>query len=213
MAHYETDEERIEAIRKWWQDNGTSILAGAVLGIGGLLGWKAWVSYQQGQAEAASAHYADVREAARAGSLERAAREVALLETDYAATPYAALGALELAKLKAEAGDLAGAAAQLRWALAHGDQDTLRHAARLRLARVLVAQGHSDEALALLAEPLPEAYTSLVEEIKGDALVAKGELEKARAAYNLAILSARGDTGFLQMKLNDLGSPQEDRSS
>lgn len=213
MAHYETEEERIEAIRKWWKDNGTSILAGAVLGIGGLLGWKAWVSYQHGRAEAASAHYAGLRQAAQAGSLEQATRELAMLQADYAATPYAALGALELARLKAEAGDLEGAAEQLRWALEHGDQEALRHTARLRLARVLVAQGHSDEALALLTEPLPEVYTSLVEEIKGDALAAKGELEKARAAYNLAILSARGDTEFLRMKLDDLGSPESEPSS
>jgi predicted negative regulator of RcsB-dependent stress response len=213
MAHYETDEERIEAIRKWWKDNGTSIFAGAVLGIGGLLGWKAWVSYQQGQAEAASSHYAGVLEAAREGGMDHAAQEVAVLEAEYASTPYAALGALELAKLKGEAGDLDGAAEQLRWALEHGDQEALRHTSRLRLARVLVARGHSDEALALLTEPLPGAYTSLAEEIKGDALVAKGELAKARAAYNLAILSARGDTEFLQMKLNDLGPPESDQSS
>jgi predicted negative regulator of RcsB-dependent stress response len=213
VAHYETEEERIEAIRKWWKDNGSSILAGAVLGIGGLLGWKAWVSYQHGQAEAASSHYAGVLEAAGEGGMERAAQEVAALEAEYASTPYAALSALELAKLKAQAGDLDGAAEQLRWALEHADQEALRHTARLRLARVLVAQGHGDEALVLLAEPLPGAYTSLAEEIKGDALLAKGELEKARAAYNLAILSARGDTEFLQMKLNDLGTTESDQNS
>ena len=31
--NYETDDEKVEAIKKWWQDNGPSIAAGLVLGL------------------------------------------------------------------------------------------------------------------------------------------------------------------------------------
>ena len=62
-----------------------------------------------------------------------------------------------------------------------------------------------DEALTLLAKPLPAAYKSSVEEIKGDTYLLQGKKELARNAYQAAI-DADGLTmnPSLQMKLDDL---------
>ena len=33
MSTYETDEEKVEALRKWWKDNGTSVIGGIVISM------------------------------------------------------------------------------------------------------------------------------------------------------------------------------------
>ena len=36
---YSTDDEKVEAIKTWWKQNGLSILAGALIGLGGIAAW------------------------------------------------------------------------------------------------------------------------------------------------------------------------------
>ena len=38
MAELRTEEEQLEAIKRWWKENGTSLLAGAVLAAAGVFG-------------------------------------------------------------------------------------------------------------------------------------------------------------------------------
>jgi len=212
MAAYE-DDEQLEALKKWWAENGTSVIAGIVLGVGGLVGWKGWTSYQTNKAEMASTHYNAMTTAVMDKPSENLLENVTSLQEDYSSTPYAALASLELAKRNAESSDLDVVAQQLRWAMEHGSQESIKHVARIRLARVLSAQNKNDEALEILSVPLPPAYTSLVEEVRGDAYRAKGEVDKARNAYNRAILSANGNTDYLRMKRDDLGEPASNSSS
>ncbi|MDH5355953.1 MAG: tetratricopeptide repeat protein, partial [Gammaproteobacteria bacterium] len=35
----ETDEEQVEKLKKWWQENGRSVIAGIIIGVGGLFGY------------------------------------------------------------------------------------------------------------------------------------------------------------------------------
>ena len=52
-----------------------------------------------------------------------------------------------------------------------------------------------------------DAYASLLNEIRGDIFVAKGEIEQARDAYDQAMQTASGSgVEFLELKRNDLGS-------
>ena len=52
MSTLETEEQQVEAIKKWWQENGKSLIAGIVIGLGGIVGWQGWQTYQIEQAEA-----------------------------------------------------------------------------------------------------------------------------------------------------------------
>ena len=45
MDVYKTEEEQVEAIKKWWQENGKSIIAGVVIGITAIFGWRAYDSH------------------------------------------------------------------------------------------------------------------------------------------------------------------------
>ncbi|MEW8396328.1 MAG: tetratricopeptide repeat protein, partial [Candidatus Thiodiazotropha sp.] len=40
MSEYQTEEEQVEAIKRWWKENGTSVIAGLVIGLGGIFGWQ-----------------------------------------------------------------------------------------------------------------------------------------------------------------------------
>ena len=210
---YETDEEQVEAIKKWWKENGRSIVAGVIIGLGGLLGWRGWTTYQENHAMAASEHFSELYTAVEQNDADVVFKNSKALQTSYSSTPYAALAALETAKLKAQEGDLDAAKAELNWAIDHSPQETVRDVAKIRLARVLVVQQEYDAALAMLSEQLPPGYTALVEEVRGDAWVAKGEIDKARAAYDRAIVSSGGNIEYLQMKRDDLGDADHSDAS
>lgn len=209
MAGYDTEEERVEAIRAWWKENGGAIVFGAVLGIGLLLGWRGWIAYKDHRAEAASTLYARLLSES-ANDMHRAVATAQTLRTDYSATPYGALAALEAARLQGQE-DTAAAEEQLRWAMERGSEAALRQLARLRLARVLVALNRSEEALTVLETDWPAAYLSLVEELRGDAWRVQGDIANARLAYGKAMLSGGRENTYVQMKLDDLGPAGSDR--
>ncbi len=198
MTGLKTDEEKAEEIKKWWKDNGTSVLTGVALAIAGVFGWQQWQAYQVTQAEEASALFAQLREGTaidKTGTIEK-------LANDYAATPYATFALLEKAKY---AKDNKTAISALREA-ANSEQINLSRIAKLRLIRTLIADGQLDEASTFLKASLPSAYTSLTEELKGDLHLAKKEFDQARQSYDRAILSAgRDSVKFLKMKRSNLG--------
>jgi predicted negative regulator of RcsB-dependent stress response len=54
---YNTEDEQVEAIKKWLKDNGKSAIFGIVLGFSAIFGWRAWQSHEVEQAETASEIY------------------------------------------------------------------------------------------------------------------------------------------------------------
>jgi predicted negative regulator of RcsB-dependent stress response len=75
--------------------------------------------------------------------------------------------------------------------------------AQLRLARVILAKGDATRALALLDTITPGAFEAEHAEIRGDVLVALGQLTEAQASFQAA-LQAGSTSTTLQMKLDDL---------
>lgn len=205
MVVHHSDEQQVEELKKWWKENGKSVIAGIALGIGGLLAWKGWTYYQVNHAKAASELYAQMQQAAARDEVKAVIESADSLQEDFASTPYASLAALELAKQKGESGELQEAAERLRWVVEHSSQETLSNLAKIRLARVLNAQKRNDQALEVLSDEFPPGYSSLIDEIRGDALRAKGDVDKARQAYTRALMEAGGNSDYLRMKRDDLG--------
>ena len=118
-----------------------------------------------------------------------------------------------LARLAVEGGDNAAAAEHLEWVVERADQAEIAAIARLRLARVLLAEGKLDEAQAQLSQVDNPSFASEAEELKGDIHVARNEPVKARAAYEAARIAGglSGDNRMLQLKLDNLPpAPSED---
>ena len=210
MAQYETEEQQVKAIKDWWKENGRSVIAGVVIGVAGIVGWKGWNAYQEQQSLAASDRYHAMRASILAQDLESVVQQAGELRDKYSSTPYASLGALLLAKAKAEQGDQAGVVDNLVWVIDNSKQDTLQAVAKLRLARVYIAQNELDKAQGLLDQEYPQAYQSLRAEIRGDLLVGRGERAAARNAYDEAITTAgEEDVDYLRMKRDNLGITSE----
>jgi predicted negative regulator of RcsB-dependent stress response len=187
---YSSEEEQIEAMKKWWRENGTAVIIGVAVGFGGLFGWQGWERYHNSQAEAASAVYSNIMESLTAGNpgnLESIETSVNDLQQDYAGTPYAALGTLAGAKAAVERNDMATAKSRLQWVIDHAEQDELVNVARLRLARLHVVAGEWDAAARLLDWAYPESFTATVDELLGDMHAARGNIAEAREAYNRAL--------------------------
>ncbi len=211
----ETEEEQIEAIKKWWAENGRAIIFGVLIGGGAIFGWRGLESYQLQQAENASVAYQAVLGEFNKGNVEQVSAGVQSLRKDYASTPYPALASLVAAKLAIDGDDLDGAVDALRWAMENSPEQDVRYIATLRLSRVLSAQENHVDAFNVLNREFPDAYTALVEEVRGDILVAQGNPALARAAYARAQAAnpGRGNSSLLQMKLDDLAAITGDSQS
>jgi len=198
-----TDEEKLEQIKKWWSENGGSIITGIVLGLAVLFGTKAWFSYQERTAQTASNLYTVLLSAMESGDAAVVSQKTGVLISEYSDTPYAALGALALAKEKIKAGDLPAAQAQLEWVLENSPSDIMRDTARLRLARVLIALENLDGAETLLSQAVTgNAFDPLYTEVRGDVYVARGNIAAANQAYQEALAAtAAGSPGQHMLEL------------
>ena len=57
MDIYASDEEKAEAIKQWWRENGRSVFIGVILGIASIFGVRYWMNYQQVQTQQAAMIY------------------------------------------------------------------------------------------------------------------------------------------------------------
>jgi predicted negative regulator of RcsB-dependent stress response len=202
-----TEEQQIAAIKQWWKENGSSIVTGVVLGLAVLFGGKAWFAYQERNAQSASNIFAVMMNALQNGDVLNAGEKAGMLLADYSSTPYAALGALALARVRVEEGQLDAARAQLQWVLDNSDSEVFRDIASLRLARVLIASGDLDAATAIAGKvPSDGAFEALFAEVRGDIQRSRGDLVAASAAYQQALAAMPGDSQqreLLQLKYAD----------
>lgn len=213
MDVYKSDAEQIDTLRKWWDENGRSILTGVILGLVAIFGWRAWQDYVRQQAEAASELYQNVLAAVDG---ENAGKEVAVISAkiieDYGTTAYALLVKLIEAKLAVKAEDYDAAVDHLRWALDHNEVDSIEHIIRLRLAKALAHLKKFDEALPLLRIGDQGEFAAAYAEAEADILMSLGDVAAARALYEQALSrrqTAGLDVSILDLKLNDLGRPAQ----
>ncbi|HFD92425.1 MAG TPA: tetratricopeptide repeat protein [Gammaproteobacteria bacterium] len=209
MSAYETDDQQVEAIKKWWRENGKALIFGAVLAVAGVGVGSYWFQYQSGRAESASVEYGQLLSELGQDNREAVLKRGEFLVNTYPKTGYAALAALIVAKARVEAGEMAAARAQLQWVIDNADLPELKNVARLRLARIQLAEGNAQQALATLSGIEGNAFAAAAEEIRGDAYMAQGDTGAARTAYQKALdVSEPGsDTRLLRMKLDNIGSP------
>ena len=214
MEEFESEDQQVQAIKKWWKENGASLILGLGIGVAALLGWREYLSYQTSHSAEASDIYQAVQTQVSNNMLDDAhVQKANLIRNDYSDTPYAALVSMLQAKYEYEKGDADSALAHLRWASDNATEDDVRHVARLRLARILLAQEQYDEAETLLLAGHPDGFTAGYEELKGDLYVAKGETAQARVAYDKAINATDGNASrWLMLKRRDLGSSDLDNS-
>ncbi|MEM0954336.1 MAG: tetratricopeptide repeat protein [Pseudomonadota bacterium] len=212
METYQTEEEQLEALKKWWQENGRSTVVAVALALGAGFGWQGWQGYKEQQSVEASIRYETLMEAinqaARGGDTATLKTLAAELKTDYDNTGYADFAALHLASAAVRENDLDAAQQELRWVLTRNPSPELRLLAELRLARVYSAQGNPRQALDVLQAAEPGAYAAAYAEAEGDAWLLLDDSVQAIAAYeravNLAAATDAGASDSLRLKLEAL---------
>ncbi|MDH5547616.1 MAG: tetratricopeptide repeat protein [Gammaproteobacteria bacterium] len=208
MENYRTDEEQVEALKRWWETNGKVVILFGILFVAGTVGGNVWMDYKHSTASKASTEYDLMMQEMQTGKAEAAMQRGATLMEQHKDSTYAALAALAVAKLEVEKGDYSAAGSRLKWVLDNVTETNVQHVARLRLIRVMVEESKLDEALALANIAEAGKFKPEYDVLKGDIYVAKGQSDLARGAYQAA-LSGEGlspqTTSELRLKLDDLG--------
>lgn len=191
METYRTEEEQIEAIKKFVGDHGSKVLAVLVLSIGSFFGFQHWQQSEQQKLDTASGYYADLSTAATASAELSAADQKKFddaygkLLAEFPQSVYASYAALHKAKLAVAKNELDNAAEALQWAIDANAAKDVVTLANLRLARVELARGNLDKAAQLLNKQ-GGAFEYAYQITKGDVLVAQGKNAEALTAYKKA---------------------------
>lgn len=208
MEIYDSEKEQIEALKRWWAENGRLVIVGLVVGLGGTFGWNGWQNWRTTQAENASITYQTMLAAAASSNYAEAEQRGMALIEGQPESGYASLAALVLANGALAEDNPEEATRHLQWALEHSPGTEIKQIAQLRLAQLATDRDDFDGALAMLRQVTMPGLLGAVEELRGDIAFARNDNEAARSAYNAALLAdtlpedARARIG---VKLNDLG--------
>lgn len=208
MEHYSSEQEQIETIKRWWKDNGTALVLGLVVGIGGLAGYRYWDATQTAQAEGASINYEMMLQLLNERRIDDAEKTGLAVIENYPATPYARMSSLLLAKLAADEGEYDKAEALLNPLADDAEDSETAVIANARLARLALAQGDVTAAGNRLDRISlePDSNDRFVE-LRADVLAAKGDYAQARALYVKALMQAEQlgvDSSIIELKLDNL---------
>ena len=209
MAIYDTEEEQLEQLKKWWEANNSSLIAGVAVALVIITGWNFWQNQQQEKRQQASLLYQQLLEGAAKNDGTLVTKLADQITVEHSSTAYAHYAALEKAKSQVNHGDLDGAKAILQQQFQQADSDELRHVARLRLLQLLIASREYEAGLKLIAEVDPakeEGFAASYDELEGDIYVALDRLDEARNVYQSAIRSGQASP-LVQFKLDDIAAP------
>jgi len=218
---YRNDEEQMLVIKQWWSHYGSAIIVGLILGLLILLGIRYWNQHKISLEEEASVYYQEAVDAFNQLQASKVVSEQDVLHTqfndaadilmdNYKNTPYAALAALLVSKEALDEDHRDDAVHALKWVINEAHEPLLTQLARVRLARVYLAENKPDDALSIIEAAAEEGneYASELAEAKGDALLAKNQPVEAKAAYEQAFTVLDPEQqqmrGLLQIKIDNL---------
>lgn len=210
MELYETEEQQVEAIKKWWRENGQTVLIGITVGIAFILGWNYWQQYRKDQALQASGLYLQLQKAMAENQKDSVGELAGRIDSQFKGSDYAAFADLMQAKLKVQENDLP-AAKQLLEKVMAGSNKELANIARIRLVRLMMANKEFEQGLRLVNAVDPTtsgSFSGIYDELVGDLYVALDRLDQARTSYQSAVRNGQ-DSPLLQMKIDDLTAPEK----
>ena len=218
MALNAAEEETIEALKKWWDENGRQLVLIVVAVLTGYISWILWQNNQSATAESASDMYEEILAlaATEPGVVVTEEERAEIIElsnqliTDHPGSIYAQYGALFAAQQHVSDNDLDEAENSLQWIIDNprgglftDDDEGLMLTAGLRLGRIVLAKGEADRALSIVNNLDPKAFEAGFAELRGDIYVEMDRFFDARDSY-VAAQQAGSNSDSLRMKLDEL---------
>lgn len=209
MDEYMNEQEQWDLVRNWLRQNGVWLLSGVALAAAGLWGWRGWQAHREALLLDANSQYQQVLSAFGKNDLPNASKLADRLLSSHPGTGYAEQAQLAVARLQVENNQLPGALDRLQKVQSATSDPALKLVVRLRIARIQIEQNRIDDALNTLNAVDPGAFAGRFAEVRGDALLAKGDRAGALKAYRQAQSSQAAQAGpaagdLLALKINDL---------
>lgn len=208
MEVYETEEQQLEALKRWWKANGLSTIIGVIVGVILIVGWNLWQDYQQDRMNSASLLYEQLVSAVAQENHESVEKISQQLRENFASTAYASFAGLLLAKSKVQQGDMDGAKVILQQIMSDGYSSEIKNVARIRVIRLMLATADYEAGLQLIAEAdvsESQGFQAIYDELKGDLYMALDRLGEARTAYQSAMRSGQSSP-LVPFKLDDISA-------
>jgi predicted negative regulator of RcsB-dependent stress response len=196
----DTEEEQVDKIKKWWNNNGKQIIAGAVLGLAGVFGWNSYGDYQDSQAlNSRTLYLSYASDSSNVGAYDK-------LIKDHPSSSYADQATLLMAKYLFEAENYSLALEAIK-PLMSSENTVIASTAILRSASLYLELGEHNKALTILNIDAEEGFSGLFYNLTGDIYLDLSNNEEAKKYYSLAIENITENsslTQLIQIKLDDL---------
>ena len=206
MDEYLTEKEQWERLLAGLREQAPWMLAGVAVVLAAFGGWHLWRGHVERRALEAAGLYQQALGAFTRNDLDGGIKIADRLVQEFGSTPYGDQADLAAARVQAEAQQLDQAAARLSQVLSHTRDPALALVVRLRLARVQLALNKPDDAIKTLDAGPAGAFSARFAEVRGDALLAKGDREGALKQYREARANGADtvDVELLDLKINEL---------
>ena len=204
-----TEEENTEFLSSLWGSYKYLLLLSLILLGGGIIGWEYWSQNKVTKLQNSSDMYESFINALNDSELDQKVLAEEIVQK-YPNSLYADLVTFHLAKIFVDQNDLNKAEEYLRWILDRHDSkwrsdfDPIEVTARLRLARVLIANENPEKAIEVIE--YSQTLSGSLHEVKGDAEEQLGQFSQAKLSYLKALESTQSQSiqALLKMKLANL---------
>jgi len=208
-----TEQEQIEQLKNWVKQYGLTIIAGILMAMIMISGWHAWQRYQNKTLLHASGVYDEMLSYKTQNNAAGAVLQANKLLTHYPKTPYAQMAAFLLSRDFVVNKQYPEAIKQLTWVLNHSNNSPIIAIAKIRIARIQLAQGKPEEVFKTLNSVEDKSFSGMIDEVRGDAYLSMNNSNKAKEAYRLALQDLPSDEAarkpILQMKVDNLANASD----
>ena len=183
----DSDDSDLARVKEFFGKQGHRIVYAVLALVIAAGGGYFYTRYQARQVQNAAGLYNEMLGAAMQHRFRLAVAAGQKLEKSYRSTAYAGLGALLLARVANDENKLPMAEASLQFAAHHGRPRIVRTVARLRLAAVLVAEGHPRKAYRWTRIGAQPGFKGQVLALRAQILAREHHPRQAAKAYTQAI--------------------------